>query len=319
MPSLPMFNFLKDNYGIILNELICLPTGADQHATVYKGVSDQRNYFIKAKRHYDHEMSLAIIKLFDVVGIRQVIQPIKTLDGKLTSILDDRTIIVYPFIEGQDGFHCELTAEQWILLGKTLRRIHDLSIPDIIRGKIRKETFSTDCIRFVDELLKQIEGSQSNELLRVVNDKKSLIKKLIEQTERLIKQVREAKEEWVLCHADIHGGNVLIHHQDIYIVDWDDPMLAPKERDLMFIGGGVGNVWNHPEGMKYFFEGYGPVTIDPLLLSYYRSQRILVDIVEFVQEYQSVQDENIKKRINDLFLSMFNPGGVVEIALKPIT
>ena len=22
--------------------------------------------------------------------------------------------------------------------------------------------------------------------------------------------------------------------------------MAPKERDLMFIGGGVANVWNHP-------------------------------------------------------------------------
>ncbi len=24
----------------------------------------------------------------------------------------------------------------------------------------------------------------------------------------------------------------------LYIVDWDNPILAPKERDLMFIGGG---------------------------------------------------------------------------------
>ena len=32
----------------------------------------------------------------------------------------------------------------------------------------------------------------------------------------------------------------------IYIVDWDEPIMAPKERDLMFIGGGVANVWNKP-------------------------------------------------------------------------
>ena len=31
---------------------------------------------------------------------------------------------------------------------------------------------------------------------------------------------------------------MLIHeNSDIYIVDWDEPIMAPKERDLMFIGG----------------------------------------------------------------------------------
>ena len=44
---------------------------------------------------------------------------------------------------------------------------------------------------------------------------------------------------FVLCHSDIHGGNILIADTgELYVVDWDDPILAPKERDLMFIGGG---------------------------------------------------------------------------------
>jgi hypothetical protein len=42
-----------------------------------------------------------------------------------------------------------------------------------------------------------------------------------------------------LCHSDIHAGNILIDvNDDFYIVDWDNPILAPKEHDLMFIGGG---------------------------------------------------------------------------------
>lgn len=34
------------------------------------------------------------------------------------------------------------------------------------------------------------------------------------------------------------------------IVDWDEPIMAPKERDLMFIGGGVANVWNDPSEIE---------------------------------------------------------------------
>jgi hypothetical protein len=41
----------------------------------------------------------------------------------------------------------------------------------------------------------------------------------------------------VLCHADRHGWTVLVRGDDeVAIVDWDEPLLAPKERDLMFVG-----------------------------------------------------------------------------------
>lgn len=31
--------------------------------------------------------------------------------------------------------------------------------------------------------------------------------------------------------------------------------MAPKERNLMFIGGGVANVWNNPREEKFFYKG----------------------------------------------------------------
>ena len=67
----------------------------------------------------------------------------------------------------------------------------------------------------------------------------------------------------MLCHSDIHGGNVLINgNNPIYIVDWDEPIMAPKERDLMFIGGGVANVWNKPHEEEFFYKGYGPTEVN---------------------------------------------------------
>ena len=73
----------------------------------------------------------------------------------------------------------------------------------------------------------------------------------------------------MLCHADIHGGNVLIDADgSIYIVDWDDPIMAPKERDLMFIGGGVANVWNNPHEEEVFYKGYGKTEMNMPILAY---------------------------------------------------
>lgn len=47
---------------------------------------------------------------------------------------------------------------------------------------------------------------------------------------------------------------LVVDEESIYIIDWDEPMFAPKERDLMFIGGGIGNVWNKPHEIDYFMK-----------------------------------------------------------------
>ncbi len=70
---------------------------------------------------------------------------------------------------------------------------------------------------------------------------------------------------FIPCHADIHTANLLVDPQGgLHIVDWDQPILAPQERDLMFVVGG------HSPEEAAFFQGYGEVAIDPLALAYYR-------------------------------------------------
>ena len=72
-----------------------------------------------------------------------------------------------------------------------------------------------------------------------MKSKRDEITHLIERAQELALELQSKHLEFVLCHTDIHGGNILISdNNELYIVDWDDPILAPKERDLMFIGGG---------------------------------------------------------------------------------
>ena len=81
------------------------------------------------------------------------------------------------------------------------------------------------------------------------------IHQLVNSAEELSKKIQYDLDSYVLCHSDIHVGNVLVVNEDfIYLIDWDEPMLAPKERDLMFIGAGVCNVWNKPHEIDYFYE-----------------------------------------------------------------
>ncbi|HQU08796.1 MAG: spectinomycin phosphotransferase, partial [Verrucomicrobia bacterium 21-51-4] len=101
------------------------------------------------------------------------------------------------------------------------------------------------------------------------------------------------------------------------IVDWDDPILAPKERDLMFIGGGVANVWNKAHEEALFYKGYRHTEVDTTLLAYYRHERILEDIALYGQQLllTTTGGQDRIQWYKD-FIAQFEPQGVVEIAFK---
>ena len=70
--------------------------------------------------------------------------------------------------------------------------------------------------------------------------KRAEIDHLVRRAGELALALQARPLEFVLCHSDVHAWNLLISTDgELYIVDWDNPILAPKERDLMFIGGGV--------------------------------------------------------------------------------
>jgi len=302
---------LRNSYDIDVLTIEFLPLGADMNASVYKVQGkDNKSYFVKLKRNYRQDISIKIAWLLHESGLENIILPIKTVDGEGAAQLGGDMLIVYPFIQGEDGFKRDLSKDQWIKLGKALRQIHEVEVP--ISLQIRRETFSNTWRLRVREILSQID-KESSPLAKFMREQKGLISKILERAEGLSEQVPKIPH-LVLCHSDIHGGNVLIDEKGkIYIVDWDDPIMAPKERDLMFIGGGVGNLWNKPQENEFFFQGYGNAPINKSLLTYYRFERIVVDIAEFHQESMKFPDE---ERILPMFKAMFEPNGVVDIAFN---
>ena len=118
--------------------------------------------------------------------------------------------------------------------------------------------------------------------------KRSEISHLVRRAEQLARALQSRRLEFVLCHTDVHAWNLLISTGGaLYIVDWDNPLLAPKERDLMFIGGGVSPALSSPGGEALFYQAYGPAEVDRMALAYYRYERIVQDIYEFCQQLLS--------------------------------
>jgi spectinomycin phosphotransferase len=322
LPDEQLIACLQRDYGLRIVQVEFLPLGADQNTAVYRVVADDaRPYFLKLRSGDFDEITVEIPRLLSDQGIIQVIAPIATRAGQLWTRMDAFAVMLAPFIEGQNGFEIEVTDHQRVELGAALKRLHTLALPPVLSQRLPREEYSPywrDMVRGFqaraeDTAFAEPVAAQLTALLRA---KRMVIDRLILRAEQLASVLQPQALECVVCHADIHGGNILIDATAaLYIVDWDTLILAPKERDLMFVGAGIDDVWPSAREQALFYQGYGPTKIDPIALAYYRYERIVEDIAAYCQQLL-LTDQGGPDREEGLrqLSGQFEPGAVIDIA-----
>lgn len=315
---------LKLHYDIKVTSLTLLPVGADMQASVYKAqTSDHAAYFVKVRRGSSYDISTLIMELLCNAGIHHIIPIVKTTLGQTTQAVGYFTMTVFPFIEGCDGFSQNLTRAQWMTLGSVMRQIHEIKIPLLVQEKIPDISYSSKWRQSMRSLFPFIEANPDGDravvsFIRFVQEHRTVIEQVVNRAEQIARVAQEQSDERVLCHSDLHAGNIFLDKNgSLYIVDWDSPLLAPKERDLMFIGGGIGNVWNKTFEENLFYKGYGETQINKTLLAYYRYERILEDIAVYGQQLLlSSGGGTDRMKWYQHFIDQFEPNGVIDIAFK---
>jgi spectinomycin phosphotransferase len=316
---------LQAEYGLHVFQVTFLPLGADLNTAVYRAVAeDETTYFVKLRKGVFDEISVALPKFLSDQGLAQIITPIPAKTGQLWVSLDDYKLILYPFIEGRNGYEVDLSDRHWKDLGTALKRIHTTVLPPKIKGRIRQETYSPQWRETVKMFLERfgddvLDDPIAVELASFLKPRRIEILDIVRRAERYAQALQDQPPDFVLCHSDIHAGNILVDtHDTFYIVDWDDPILAPKERDLMFVGGGQGfRGHTAQEEETLFYQAYGQVQINPIALPYYRYERIIQDIAIFCEQI-FLTNEGGEDRAQALryLKSNFLPNNTIEIAYK---
>ncbi len=314
---------LADRYGLATTQIVFLPIGADKDTAVYRVIAQDRTaYFLKLRRGDVEETSAALPKFLGDQGVKQTIAPIETIDQRITSSFEHYRLILFPFVEGRSGFDVELSDRNWADLGIGLRAIHNATVPPAILRQLHRETYSAHWREIVKAVLAGIDEETVDpiaaELAEFLRGKHDEILNIVDTAERFATGLQGRSTEFVLCHADIHAGNVLIDAKDdLYIVDWDTAILAPRERDLMFVGGGVGGVWNSANEEALFYQSYGQTETDQAAIAYYRYERIVEDIAVTSQQICSA-DMGRDDRVEGLrqLARQFAPNDVVEMAYR---
>lgn len=313
---------VREIYGLQAAKLMFLPLGADVNTAVYRLVSPTGiPYFLKLRHGEFDPLAVTLPTFLASRGLQQVIKPVETKSGQLWSELGDWKLILYPYVNGKDGYEVSLSDDQWRGFGAAVKCIHGMLLPPDILKQIPSETYPGQWREKVKAFQAQVEADVFDNIIatRLANfmrQKSETISQLVTRAEQLAEELQARSLEFVLCHSDLHPGNLLLDtSSELFIVDWDNPILAPKEHDLMHIG--ASHLWDRRHIKRLFFQGYGMVQIDGQAIAYYRAERIVRDIAEFcTQLFDSPRGEKDQEQSLTYFIGQFQPGHEVDIALR---
>ena len=309
---------LQTHYGLVAKSLIFLPIGNDPGAWVYRVETEQGPRFLKLRQGQPKLSALHAPHYLRRQGIIGIAAPLAARSKRLYAALDDFSLVLYPWIEGTSAWNMPLSAEQWRAWGAVMRLIHDSPITAALADMMPREDFKGRYARDLDRLQQRINAEDHSDktaraMARAWREKQPQIEQARARYLDLGQQFGAAASDWVLCHADIHRANIIIDKTAaIHIVDWDEAIIAPKERDLMFFAADG----HSPAAVAAFQRGYGQTSIDPVGLAYYRYDWLLQEFCDnggrvFLSETLGKRE---RQQAFDEFKRLFAPGDVFDRA-----
>lgn len=307
-----------------------LGLGHDANAWTFRAdLAGGDRLFLKVRRTIDPARLAACRFMFEE-GIEAVVAPLRTTSGNLSVAVEGLHVVAYPYLEARPAAETGLTEAQWIEYGTIVGRVHATRLPPEIERVLPHETFTPSSIAGFDRLesivdesaREQAADTTRRELIGLWRAHRDEIHAVADRTTALAKRLRarlevEGSGTFAPCHGDVHTHNVLVDSDGrLRVVDWDEIVMAPPERDLMFV---LGSPIGLPRGEReivLFREGYGRIGVDVERLAYYHAEWAVQDLVGYANE--SLSDEaspESRATALGIFRSLFAPGDEVDVAL----
>lgn len=336
IPDGELIDALRRGFALPVSAVDFLALGEDDAAAVYRaegqgGPGAGGPWFVKLKSSSPGAGALVPRFLADR-GFEAVIAPLRATSGDVGYPLSGWTLLAYPFIDAPNAAAAGLTDDQWVAYGRLLRAVHDatpaLDSDPALRDALPWETFGGAAALGwrsradqVDAALDASPQGVAAECALVWHAQRAVLDHLLARVDILGPRLRRRGLPSVLCHADIHRYNVLVLPDGrLLFTDWDEAMLSPKERDLMFILRGViGRPPVSPAQEALFLQGYGAAAgdVDADALAYYRCLWAVQDAILYAARVVLTPglDDETRRAALDTLRGLFAPGDEVEAAL----
>ncbi len=319
---------IEAGYAIEVRSIEFLALGHDIGAWTFRADSPGGALFVKLRRSID-PARLRLVRYLADHDLPEAVPPIPTVAGDLSVAMNGLFLIAYPFLEGDVAAEVGLTDQQWRTYGSIVGRLHRTQLPGEIAAGLRREDFVPRSVEVIERVRADIGRGDEGDPLRVAAirlwlDHKDAIDAVVERTGELgrairaDRQGRAAPDHQVVCHQDIHTHNVFVERGGrLRIIDWDDCLLAPPERDLMHVIGTTIGLRPGDREISLFLEGYGPLELDPMLMAYYHADWAVQDLGGYAADVLLDEAASDESRAYSLRIlgGNFDDDGQVALAL----
>jgi spectinomycin phosphotransferase len=226
-------SLLRRRYGVVATSIA--PGERGTVAETYVVQTADARYFAKLvpfSRYADGlEMSLPIHRALAEAGIDSIGRPIATLDGDLLVRLERHFLVVLEFLDGV--WTEDYPFEPFVEL---IARVHETRLD--IDGD--RERFLDDNLAVFEERLDALLSTTfrhplKRELQASIRPRVGLLRARVERYRALMRSLQGLRDlPMVITHHDGPGNVLLAPDGRVQVVDWDDVMWAPRERDTWF-------------------------------------------------------------------------------------
>lgn len=246
---------VREDFGVELTSIDRVGLGADAAAELWRGASAAGAPYAVKWSGGGAPAGLLVAAHLAEHGVRGVVAPVPSRSGRLWSEREGRRLFLLPWVSGARALDGGMRAQHWVSFGEMLAQVHATAVTEAVEESLPAEDHTHDrvasAVGVLSSRLHEVgdqpadEGVLEDHLVRAMalewrGGMARLVRTLLDRAHGLGRELRIRPAPGVLCHGDPHVGNMLLEGDEkVWLIDWDDAVLAPRERDLMFVIGGV--------------------------------------------------------------------------------
>jgi len=216
-------------------------------------------------------------------NMQQIPTIIKTNAGEYLHEFGGFMFVVLRHLEGIHPRYepNELKSADLAIILHNLHAISVTSFPEVAREKFVID-FAVGLEKWF-EIASDTCEEKIRPMLKKLVAEKEFLRKAIHVLKQLRKQFVNKPMDLMLTHGDAHHFNVLQTSKELYLIDWDDLKMAPRERDL----------WHYEVAplMKDYMQLEPKFVLNHELCSFYSIQRFLEDLRIYIEEVTKTTEQ----------------------------
>ncbi|MFF5056040.1 phosphotransferase [Micromonospora sp. NPDC000663] len=281
--------WVRTDFGLDMTTMDAVTHGADRYAQLWRARAvDGTRYAVKLSGG-GTSAGLAVSAYLAGQGVPGVAAPLRTRDGRLWADRDGRRLTVVPWVSDTRALDAPMTVAHWRSYGEVLAAVHAVPVTDeLVRLLPRGGSAYPRIVAATRAVARRLRDPApdpvATDLAAVWSAAADRVSLLTRAVERLA--VDQPPGTPVVCHGDPHLGNLLLGPDgQVWLIDWDDAVLAPPECDLMFVTGGVlAFAPVTAEQREAVLGGYGGTEPDPKRLAWFLAVRALDDLSDWTRQ-----------------------------------